>query len=98
MIPVRVHPIISEYIILWGDDGNMQHILTKGDNCEGSVISFDKRQIWTVYPYKRAGTTDTRYCGACERKGLYIRLMPKDFRRIFETNPFDAQPESEELK
>ena len=25
----------------------------------------------------------TQYCGACERKGLYIRLMPKDFKRIF---------------
>lgn len=52
------------------------------ENREGSVISFDKRQIWEVYPYKKY-SADTEYCGACERKGMYIRLMPHDFKRIF---------------
>ena len=94
MKPVKVHPIRSESIILWGDDGNKEHTLVKGKNCEGSVICFDKRQIWTVYPYKRYDS-DTRYCGSCERNGVYIRLMPKDFCKIFGTNPFDAQAESE---
>lgn len=92
MKPVKVHPIRSESIILWGDDGDTEHTLIKGKNCEGSIINFDKRQIWTVYPYKRY-EGDTRYCGACERNGIYIRLMAKDFCRIFGTNPFDAQAE-----
>lgn len=94
MTPVKVHPIIAASIILWGDDRNKSNTLIKGKNCEGSVIHFDKRQIWEVYPYKRH-SSDTRYCGACKRNGMYIRLMPKDFCRIFGTNPFDAQPESE---
>ena len=97
MKAVKVHPKISANIILWGDDGNKEHTLIKGKNCEGSVIGFDKRQIWKVYPYKRY-STDTRYCGACERNGVYIRLMPNDFCRIFGTNPFDTQAESEEYK
>jgi hypothetical protein len=95
MKPVKVHPKITTSIILWGDDRNEEHMLVKGKNCEGSVISFDKRQIWEVYPYKRHGS-DTRYCGACERNGVYIRLMPNDFCRIFGTAPFDAQAESED--
>ena len=94
MKPVKVHPKVSATIILWGNDENSNHTLVKGKNCEASVISFDKRQIWTVFPYKRRNS-DTRYCGACERNGIYIRLMPKDFAKIFGTNPFDAQPESE---
>lgn len=28
--------------------------------------------------------------------GVYIRLMPKDFCKIFGTNPFDAQSKSED--
>ena len=95
MKPVKVHPIRSESIILWGDDSNKENTLVKGKNCVGSVIGFDKRQIWTVYPYKRK-STDTRYCGECERNGVCIRLMPKDFCRIFGTNPFDAQAGSED--
>ena len=94
MKPVKVHPRISTSIILWGDDRNMSLILEKGENCEGSVISFDKRQIWEVYPYKRH-SSDTRYCGACEHKGMYIRLMPQDFCRIFGTAPFEAQEGTE---
>ena len=95
MKPVKVHPIRSESIILWGDDGNKETTLVKGKNCVGSLIGFDKRQIWEVYPYKRY-SSDTRYCGACERNGVYIRLMPNDFCRIFGTAPFDAQTESED--
>lgn len=95
MKKVRVHPQKSTSIILWGDDDNTDRTLIKGVNCEGSVIGFDKRQIRTVYPYKRRGS-DTRYCGACERNGLYIRLMPRDFCRIFGTAPFDAQEEEDE--
>ena len=88
MRPIKAHPVVSDAIILWGDDENKSHELIKGKNCEGSVVGFDKRQIWTVYPYKRYSNDEyisipTEYCGACERKGLYIRLMPKDFKRIF---------------
>ena len=80
--PIKVHPVISTSIILWGDDENKEHTLIKAKNCVGSIISFDKRQIWEVYPYKEH-SYDTEYCGACERKGMYIRLMPKDFKWIF---------------
>lgn len=80
--PIKVHPVESASIILWGDDGNREHTLVKAKNCEGSIISFDKRQIWEVYPYKRH-SGDAEYCGACERKWIYIRLMPNDFKRIF---------------
>lgn len=83
--PIKVHPVRSESIILWGDDENKDHTLVKGRNCEGSLIGFDKRQIWEVYPYKRH-SSDKEYCGACEYKGMYIRLMPKDFKRIFGEN------------
>ena len=86
--PIKVHPVKSASIILWGDDGNKEHRLTKAKNCEGSVISFDKRQIWEAYPYKR-NSFDTEYCGACYRKGMYIRLMPNDFQRIFGTDILD---------
>lgn len=86
--PIKVHPVKSTSIILWGDDGNKEHTLIKAKNCEGSVISFDKRQIWEVYPYKRY-SCDTEYCGACKRKGVYIRLMPNDFQRIFGTDILD---------
>ena len=80
--PIRVHPVESASIILWGDDGNKEFVLTKAKNCVGSVITFDKRQIWEVRPYKRH-SYDKEYCGACERKGIYIRLMPNDFKQIF---------------
>lgn len=82
MTPIKVHPVRSYTITLWGDDGNMEHELTKGLNCEGSLIGFDKRQIWTVYPYKKC-SSDSGYWGACERKGLYVRLGPNDFKWIF---------------
>ena len=80
--PIKVHPVESTSIILWGDDGNKEHTLIKARNCVASVISFDKRQIWEVYPYKEH-SRDAGYCGACEHKGMYIRLMPDDFKRIF---------------
>lgn len=80
--PIKVHPVISTTVILWGDDENKDSTLIKARNCEGSIIGFDKRQIWEVYPYKRY-SGDTEYCGACQYKGFYIRLMPKDFKRIF---------------
>ena len=86
--PIKVHPVKSASIILWGDDGNKEHRLIKAKNCEGSVISFDKRQVWEVYPFKR-NSFDTEYCGACKRKGMYIRLMPNDFQRIFGTDILD---------
>ena len=86
--PIRVHPVKSASIILWGDDGDKEDMLIKAKNCESSVILFDKRQIWEVYPYKRHGC-GTEYCGACERKGIYIRLMPNDFKRIFGTDILD---------
>ena len=79
---IKAKPVMSDTIILWGDDGNKANELVKGRNCEGSVIGFDKRQIWEVYPYKRY-LSDTEYHGACEWKGIYIRLGPKDFKRIF---------------
>ena len=82
MNTIKAHPVISDLVILWGDDENKEHQLIKNRNCEGSVIGFDKRQIWEVYPYKKY-SSDTEYCGACEYKNLYIRLMPKDFKRIF---------------
>lgn len=82
MTQIKTHPVRSDTIILWGDDENREDKLIKGRNCEGSLIGFDKRQIWTVYPYKRY-SSDTEYWGACERKGLYIRLGPKDFKKIF---------------
>ena len=94
MKPVKVHPKITTSIVLFGDDGNRENKLVKGKNCVGSIIGFDKRQIWEVYPYKRK-STDTRYCGECERNGVVIRLMPYDFCKIFGTAPFDAQTESE---
>lgn len=80
--PIKVHPVISTNIILWCDDGNKERILEKAKNSVASVISVDKRQIWEVYPYKRYDS-DKEYCGACEYKGMYIRLMPNDFKRIF---------------
>ena len=80
--PIKVHPVESASIILWGDDGNKEHTLIKARNCVASVISFDKRQIWEVYPYK-GHSGDAGYCGACKYKGMYIRLMPDDFIRIF---------------
>lgn len=86
--PIKVHPVKSTSIILWGDDENKEHRLIKAKNCEGSVISFNKRQVWKVYPYKR-NSFDTEYCGACERKCMYIRLMPNDFKRIFGTDILD---------
>ena len=86
--PIKVHPVKSASIILWGDDGNKEHTLIKAKNCEGSVILFDKRQIWEVYPYKR-NWCDTEYCGECKRKGMYIRLMPNDFKQIFGTDILD---------
>ena len=82
MHPVKVHPKMGTTIILWGDDRNVSHELIKGRNCEGSLVFFDKRQIWEVYPYKR-DHRDTEYHGACERKGVYVRLGPSDFKRIF---------------
>lgn len=82
MNKIKVHPVKSGSIILWGDDGNKEHTLYKARNCEASVIYFDKRQIWEVYPYKRY-SSDNDYCGACEHKGMYIRLMPNDFKMIF---------------
>ena len=94
--PVKAHPVISTTIILWGDDGNKAHELIKGKNCEGSVIGFDKRQIWEVYPYKQY-SSDEEYCGVCEYKGMYIRLMPNDFKRIFGTDIVDrAESEGKE--
>lgn len=95
MKPIKARPVTSFSLIVWGDDENKSHELIKARNCEASVIGFDKRQIWEVYPYKRYDS-DTRYCGACERNGVYIRLMPKDFCKIFGTKPFDAQAESED--
>lgn len=92
--PIKVHPVRSDSIILWGDDENKAHELIKGENCEGSVVSFDKRQIWEVYPYKKH-SFDKEYCGACEYKGMYIRLMPNDFKRIFGAD-IVAQAESED--
>ena len=86
--PIKVHPIKSESITLWGDDGNKEHTLIKARNCVASIISFDKRQIWEVYPYKEY-SGDVGYCGACERKGMYIRLMPNDFKQIFGENILD---------
>lgn len=80
--PTKVKPNDSAVIILWGDDGNMAHELIKGRNCVGSCIGFDKRQIWEVYPYKRYDS-DTEYHGACAYKNIYIRLCPKDFKKIF---------------
>lgn len=80
--PIKVHPVESASIILWGDDGNKEHTLIKARNCVASVIFFDKRQIWEVYPYKEH-SWDVGYCGSCERRGMYIRLMPDDFIRIF---------------
>lgn len=82
MKKIRAKPITSYLVILWGDDENKAHELTKGRNCEGSCIGFDKRQIWEVYPYKKY-STDKEYHGACEYKNIYIRLCPKDFKRIF---------------
>lgn len=79
---IKAKPVMSDTIILWGDDRNAADTLFKGINCEGSVIGFDKRQIWKVYPYKRY-LSDTECHGACEWKGMYIRLGPKDFKRIF---------------
>lgn len=86
--PIKVHPVKSESIILWGDDGNKEYMLIKARNCIASVISFDKRQIWEVYPYKEH-SGDAEYCGACVHKGMYIRLMPNDFKRIFGTDIVD---------
>jgi hypothetical protein len=86
--PIKVHPVQSASVILWGDDRNKEHTLFKAKNCVASVITFDKRQIWEVYPYKRY-SGDVEYCGACERKGMYIRLMPNDFKRIFGTDIVD---------
>lgn len=79
---IKAKPVMSYTIILWGDDRNEANELVKGRNCEGSLIGFDKRQIWEVYPYKKY-SSDKEYHGACERKGMYIRLGPKDFKRIF---------------
>lgn len=82
MKPIKAKPIRSESIILWGDDENRLHELVKGKNCEGSLIGFDKRQVWEVYPYKKY-SSDKEYHGACEYKNIYIRLAPNDFKRIF---------------
>ena len=82
MHKIKAHPVIAAAIVLWGDDLNFANVLHKGKDCEGSVIYFDKRQVWKVYPYKRY-SNDTEYCGACEYKNVYIRLMPRDFKRIF---------------
>lgn len=79
---IKAKPVMSDTIILWGDDRNEADKLVKGRNCEGSIIGFDKRQIWEVYPYKKY-SSDKEYHGACERNGMYIRLGPKDFKRIF---------------
>ena len=82
MKKIKVHPIVSASVILWGDDGNEKDRLVKGKNCEGSVVFFNKRQFWNVVPYKRA-SGDLEYCGECEYKNFVVRLMPKDFLRIF---------------
>ena len=82
MKPIKVHPVKSDTVILWGDNGNKDMTITKGQNCVATVIAFDKRQIWEVYPYKRR-PTDTEYCCSCERNNVYIRLMPLDWKRIF---------------
>lgn len=82
MKPIKAKPVMAFSLIVWGDDGNEAHELIKARNCEASVIGFDKRQIWEVYPYKRY-SSDTEYCGACARKDVYVRLMPKDFKKVF---------------
>lgn len=82
MKSIKVHPVNSGTVILWGDNGNKDMTITKGQNCVATVIAFDKRQIWEVYPYKRR-STDTEYCCSCERNNVYIRLMPLDWKRIF---------------
>ena len=72
MKPINANPIISTSVILWYDS----------QNSDGSVINFNKRQVWNVYPYKKH-VSDSEYYGECEYKGFVIRLMPKDFTRIF---------------
>ena len=94
MKAIKAHPITSGVIILWGDDENKLDQLTKGRNCEGSCIGFDKRQVWRVYPYKKYHS-DTEYHGACEYKKIYIRLCPKDFKRIFGEDIIKRAEESE---
>lgn len=79
---IKAKPVMSYTIILWGDDRNEANELVKGRNCEGSLIGFDKRQIWEVYPYKKF-SRDKEYWGECSRAGMCIRLGPKDFKWIF---------------
>lgn len=98
MKPIKAKPIISETVILWGDDGNREHTLIKGDNCQGSCIGFDKRQVWEVYPYKKY-SSDKEYHGACAYKNIYIRLAPNDFKRIFGEDIVErAKAESEDAE
>ena len=92
---IKAKPIRSATIVLWGNDRDEGRCLEKGANCEGSLISFDKRQIWDVFPYKKY-SSDTEYHGACEWKGMYIRLGPKDFKRIFGEDIVERAEKGEE--
>lgn len=82
MKEIKARPVISTSVVLWGDDQNRAHVLRKGENCEGTLISFDRRQVWKVYPYKRR-PSDTGYWGACSYRNVYLRLGEKDLLRIF---------------
>ena len=79
MKTIITKPIESKPIIVWGDDENKEHILDKGENCQGTVIYFDKRQKWEVCPYRFNG----KWWGACAYKNLYVRLGEKDLKSIF---------------
>ena len=39
--PIKVHPIKSESIILWGDDGNKEHKLIAERTCEVTTMKDD---------------------------------------------------------
>lgn len=79
LTPIIVKPTNSKNIILWGDDENKEHILEKAKNCQGTVIAFDKRQKWEVYPYRFNG----KWWGACAYKNVYVRLGENDLKLIF---------------
>ena len=74
----RIKPIRNESLVFWRDDENKKSSIHKGNDDLGSLVCFNKKQVWEVYSFFYG-----EKMWNCERKGLVIRLHEKDFKRIF---------------
>jgi len=72
-IPVKIHPIRSETLILYTDGDNRKY-----PDYHPCLVHFDGRQWWECYWY------DVGMKGwNCERNNVVLRLDDETFERIF---------------